>query len=82
MTLIHADSKTWLLDKKYFLAGSYFEKEIEDMASASPLFAPRGTDESKQDYTTRAEEANKYLNLLYDQYYVKYLEMLSKIPIE
>jgi WD40 repeat protein len=38
-----SDDKTvryWNLDKRIFLAGSYFEKEIEKEAAQSPLFTP------------------------------------------
>jgi WD40 repeat protein len=74
--------RLWKLEKKYFLAESYFEKGIEEAVSKSPLFAPRGADESRQDYAAREIEADKYLNSLYDQYYIEYIEMLKQIPIE
>jgi dipeptidyl aminopeptidase/acylaminoacyl peptidase len=72
----------WRLEKKYYLAESYFEKEIEETVSKSPLFAPRGADESRQDYSAREIEANKFLDGLYDQYYLEYLKMLKELPIE
>jgi WD40 repeat protein len=72
----------WPLEKKYFLSESYFGKEIEDAVSQSPLFTPRGATESRQDYNMREIEANKFLDGLYDQYYLKYIEMLKEFPIE
>jgi WD40 repeat protein len=72
----------WKLDKKYFLEETYFEKEIDESASKSPLFAPRGSEESRQDFNTREVEAGKYLDSLYERYYDKYIEMLNKLPIE
>jgi dipeptidyl aminopeptidase/acylaminoacyl peptidase len=74
--------RLWRLEKKYYLAESYFEKEIEDTVSKSPLFAPRASDESRQDYAAREVEANKFLDSLYDQYYKDYIEMLKQLPIE
>jgi WD40 repeat protein len=72
----------WPLDKKVFLAGSYFEKEIAAKVTASPLFAPRGNDESKPDFTAREAEANKFLDTLYEQYYEEYIEILKNIPVD
>jgi len=72
----------WQLEKKYYLAESYCVKEIDETVSKSPLFAPRGTDESRQDYAAREIEANKLLNALYDQYYKEYIEMLNNLPLE
>jgi WD40 repeat protein len=72
----------WMLDKKYFMAGTYYEKEIEKAVSASGLFAPRGADESKQEYTLRAAESSKYLDSLYDLYFDQYREMLGRISME
>jgi WD40 repeat protein len=74
--------RVWRLDKKVFLSETYFEKEIEEIISKSPLFIPRGSDESRQDFAAREVEADKYLDSLYDQYYVRYTDMLSKLPIE
>ncbi len=66
--------RIWLLEKKYF-ANAYFEKEIEEARQASPLFAPRKPEESKQDYASREVEAGKFLDSLYDVYYEKYLQL-------
>jgi WD40 repeat protein len=80
-----SDDKTvryWKMDKKVFLAGSYFEKEIEKEAVGSPLFLPRKDDETKQNFTTRENAANDFLSKLYDKYYRAYIEMLSKLPVE
>jgi WD40 repeat protein len=77
-----SDDKTtrlWKLDKKIFLQGTYFEKEIEKEIAGSPLFAPRGSDEARQDYDVRRTKADKNLQELYDQYYQKYIEMLEKL---
>jgi len=74
--------RIWRLNRKYFLEGSYFEKEIEDEVSASPLFAPRGEGETKQSYDARKAEAEKYLEELYDKYYQRYIDMLNKLPVE
>lgn len=74
--------RLWPLEKKFYLAESYFEKEIEETASKSPLFAPRGSDESRQDYAAREIEANKFLDSLYDRYYLEYIEMLKQLPME
>ncbi|HLO59198.1 MAG TPA: WD40 repeat domain-containing protein [Bacteroidales bacterium] len=70
------------LDKKIFLAGSYYEKEIEERIAASDLFAPKGSNETKQDYSARQAKANEFLDALYDEYYIKYIEMLKQIPVE
>ena len=72
----------WLLDKKLFLAGSYFEKEIEKEATGSPLFTPRGNQESRQDYSAREAEADKFMDSLYEKYFRVYLDILATIPIE
>jgi WD40 repeat protein len=64
--------RIWNLEKKYFV-DAYFEKEIDEARQASPLFAPRKPEESKQAYGSRELEAKKLLNGLYDQYYEKYL---------
>lgn len=80
-----SDDKTvryWKLDKKIMLAGSFYDKEIESKVSQSTLFAPRGDNESKQDYDTRKAEADKFLDELYNQYYKEYLQMLSGLPVE
>jgi WD40 repeat protein len=74
--------RIWPLDMKFYISGSYFEKEIEESVSSSPLFTPRGEEESRQDYALREAEANKYLDSLYEKYYRKYIEMLNKLPIE
>jgi WD40 repeat protein len=72
----------WPLDKKYFLEGSYYEKEIEKEVTASPLFAPRKPEESKQEYQIREAEANKLLDEMYDKYYRMYIETLAKMTLE
>ncbi len=74
--------RIWPLNRKYFLEGSYFEKQIEEEVSGSPLFAPRGEEETKPNYDARKAEAEKYLNSLYDKYYNRYIEMLNKLPVE
>lgn len=74
--------RIWPLHRKYFLEGSFFEKEIEEEVSASPLFAPRGEEETKPVYDARKAEAEKYLDGLYDKYYSRYIEMLNKLPVE
>jgi WD40 repeat protein len=66
--------RIWTLEKKYFV-NAWFEKEVEEARQASPLFAPRKPDESKQAYTGRELEAAKFLDGLYDQYYEKYLQL-------
>ncbi len=79
-----SDDKTvriWKLEKKYFVE-PYFGKEIEEARLASPLFAPRKPDETKQAYASRELEANKFLNGLYDQYYVKYLRMITDFKLD
>ncbi|MBN1143535.1 MAG: WD40 repeat domain-containing protein [Bacteroidales bacterium] len=74
--------RIWQLNRKYFLEGSYFQKEIEEEVSGSPLFAPRGDDETKQSYDARKAEAEKFLNTLYEKYYIRYIEMLNTLPVE
>ncbi len=66
--------RIWTLEKKYFV-DAWFEKEIEEARQASPLFAPRKPEESKQAYAGRELEAKKFLDGLYDQYYEKYLQL-------
>jgi WD40 repeat protein len=66
--------RIWNIEKKYFV-DAYFEKEIDEARQASPLFAPRKSEESKQAYAGREIEAKKFLDGLYDQYYQKYLEL-------
>jgi WD40 repeat protein len=73
--------RIWKLEKKYFVE-PYFGKEIEESTQASPLFAPRKTDETKQAYAARELEARKYLDALYDQYYDKYLRMIRELKPE
>jgi WD40 repeat protein len=70
----------WLLDKKYYLAGSYFEKEISERVAASDLFAPKRQNESRQDYTSRQAKADQFLDSLYNEAFVKYKEMLKSGP--
>jgi WD40 repeat protein len=74
--------RLWPLDKKLFLSGTYFEKEIEDEISGSALVAPRGSNETKQDYAVREADANRKLETLYEQYYQEYIEMLGKLSID
>jgi WD40 repeat protein len=74
--------RIWQLDKKNFLEGSYFVKEIEEEVSKSPLFAPRGEEETKQSYDLRKVEAEEFLNSLYEKYYNRYIEMLNTIPVD
>jgi WD40 repeat protein len=66
--------RIWKLKKMYFV-DAYFEKEISEARQASPLFAPRKPDESKQAYASREQEAKKFLDGLYDQFYEKYLQL-------
>jgi WD40 repeat protein len=66
--------RIWILGEKYFV-NAYFEKEVEEARLASPLFAPRKPEESKQAYAGRELEAGKFLDGLYDQYYEKYLQL-------
>jgi WD40 repeat protein len=66
--------RIWNLEKKYFV-DAYFEREIDEARQASPLFAPRKPEESKQAYASREMEAKKFLDVLYDQYYEKYLQL-------
>ena len=66
--------RIWNLGKKYFVE-AYFVKEIDEARKASPLFAPRKPEESKQAYASRELEAKKFLEDLYDQYYEKYLQL-------
>lgn len=72
----------WNIDKKLFLAGTFYEREIEEELSGSALFAPRATGEDKPDYEARREKASQYLQQLYDQYYDKYIEMLKELNPE
>jgi WD40 repeat protein len=66
--------RIWSLEKRFFV-DSYFQKEIDAARQASPLFAPRKNEESKQAYATRELQAKKFLEGLYDQYYEKYLQL-------
>jgi WD40 repeat protein len=70
------------LDRKIFLANSYFEKEIEKEISGSELYTPKGGNETKQEYETRKAKADENLNTLYDLYYQKYLDTLGELTIE
>jgi len=72
----------WKMDKKIFLAGSYYEQEIEKIVSESALFEPRGSNESKQDYSEREAKAGRYLDSLYGANYLKYIETLEKMAVE
>jgi WD40 repeat protein len=73
--------RIWRLEKRYFVE-PYFGKEIEESRLASPLFTPRRSDETKQAYALRELEANKYLNDLYDRYYIQYLRMIADIKLD
>jgi WD40 repeat protein len=66
--------RIWNLEKKYFV-DAYFEKDLNEERQASPLFAPRKPEESKQAYAMRELEATKFLDGLYDRYYEKYLQL-------
>jgi WD40 repeat protein len=66
--------RIWNLEKRYFV-DAYFEKEISEAKQASPLFAPRKPEESKQAYASRELESKKFLNSLYDEYYERYLQL-------
>lgn len=66
--------RIWNIEKKYFV-DAYFQKEIDEARLASPLFAPRKSEETKQAYAAREIEAGKFLDGLYDQYYQRYLQL-------
>jgi len=72
----------WPLEKKIFLAGTYYEQEIEKEVTGSPLFRPREEQETKQDYQLRVSKANSFLDELYSKYYIQYIDMLDKTPIK
>ncbi len=74
--------RIWQLNRKYFLEGSFFAKEIEEEVSRSSLFSPRGEQEAKQSYDVRKAEAEEFLDTLYEKYYSRYLEMLNALPVE
>jgi len=56
----------------------YFGSEVEKELSAMPEFAPRGKEESKQDYKNRQAKAEEAKQQVYDRYYLKYLEILKQ----
>mgnify|MGYP000014694816 CR=1 FL=1 len=56
----------------------YFGSEVEKELSAMPEFAPRGKEESKQDYKNRQAKAEEAKKQVYDRYYLKYLEILKQ----
>lgn len=72
----------WMLDKKIYLAGTYYEDEIEKEITGSELFKPRAEEEGKQEYQSRVEKADQFLNDLYAKYYLQYIEMLNRTPIQ
>jgi len=56
----------------------YFSKEVQDEVDASPLFAPKGKDESKQEYKERQVKADEMKQQIYEKYYQKYLDLLKQ----
>jgi len=56
----------------------YFAAEVEKELTAMPEFAPRGKDESKQDYKARQARAYVVKQEVYNRYYAKYLEILKQ----
>ncbi len=56
----------------------YFGTEVDKELSSMPEFAPRGKDESKQDYKNRQAKAETVKQEIYNRYYSKYLEILRQ----
>jgi len=73
--------RIWKLEKKYYVE-PYFGNDLEKAMKGSPLFGPRKTDETKQAYASREQEAKGFLDKLYEKYYVEYLNMIKKIDLE
>jgi WD40 repeat protein len=71
----------WELNPGLFVE-PYYEKEINAELEQSGLFAPRGKDEGKADYAARQKKAAAFREKVYNDYLVKYNEMLDKLPIE
>ncbi len=64
----------WNVPKKVFV-DFYFGKEMNDEINRNRLFSPRRKGESKDDYKTREERAEKFKNTLIDKYYKQYTEL-------
>jgi WD40 repeat protein len=68
----------WQLEKRYYIEKKY-KNEIEQAISGSPLFAPRGGDETRQTYSEREKEADKFLQNLYDELYTRYIQEFTRL---
>ncbi len=64
----------WSVPKKVF-ADFYFSKEMDAEINGNKLFTARRKGESKSDYKTRQDRAEKFKHTLIDKYYKKYCEM-------
>ena len=73
--------RLWQLEKRYYVEKKY-KNEIEHAISGSPLFAPHGSDETKQAYSEREKEADRFLQNLYEDLYSRYIQDISRLSPE
>jgi len=75
-----SDDKTariWELAKRMYVE-LYFSTDIENAIAGSSLFNAKSPGETKQEYKERQDKAHAFLVSLYDEYYEKYLQQLSR----
>ncbi len=63
----------WVVPKNVFV-DYYFSKEMNDEIANNKIFQPRKKGESKDDYKSREEKAEKLKKALIDKYYEKYMQ--------
>jgi WD40 repeat protein len=73
--------RLWPLEKKYFVEPDY-GSEIEQAKEASALFGPRKNDETRQQFAEREKKAETFLKALYEEYFMKYTDMIRQLPME
>ncbi len=64
----------WIVPKKVFV-DYYFSKEMNDEIAINKIFQPRRKGESKDDFKTREEKADKFKKTLIDKYYNQYTQL-------
>jgi len=71
----------WSVPKKVFV-DYYFSKEMDQEIADNKTFEPRRKGESKEDFKTREEKAEKIRQSLIDKYYIKYTELKNTQVIQ
>lgn len=70
--------RIWTLEKRCFVE-SFYREEIDHAIASSPLFGPRKSDETRQAYAEREKQAERFMNNLYEDYYLKYVERINQL---